>query len=74
MYDQSGVYRSLDDAVSSMADLFYLDRNRRRDLKNSMYLELNPQRDGASYVEISECECDEPWTHDEMMTADDWNN
>ena len=72
LYDQSCVYRSLDDAVESMAELFGLGRNRRRELKNTLYLDLNPRRDGASYVEIIPCDCAEPWDHDEMMAADDW--
>jgi len=56
-------YESYDSAVESLASLHELGRGRRQALKRDGYLELNMQRDGNEYAEISECECSDPGVH-----------
>lgn len=73
LYDNGpNVSRTLDDAVDDLAQTFDLGRDRKRQLKRDHYLELNPRRDGASYCEITQCDCDSPWEHDENGTPEDW--
>ena len=74
LYDSCGVYHSLVDAVEGLADMFSLGRTRKATLKKNRTLELNPSRDGAEYCEITRCDCDEPWTHDDQMTENDWED
>lgn len=64
MPDNCGAVYELESAVSTLADLFELGRNRRRALKRNLYLDLNPRRDGASYCEIIACDCDDASSHD----------
>jgi len=73
LYDSCHVYRTVQDAVDSLADTFNLGRTRKASLKRSRYLELNP-RDGADYCEITQCTCAAPWTHDDSMTENDWDS
>jgi hypothetical protein len=65
LYDQSGAYESLADAVQGAADLFQLGRDRARALKRGRFLYLNPRRDGASYVEVIPCACDNVDAHND---------
>jgi len=74
LYDGCAVLRTLDAAVEYLADMFNLGRTRKADLKRQRYLSLNSARDGASYCEITCCDCSEPWTHDDAMTEEDWNS
>ena len=53
------------DAVDSLASLHELGKNRQRELRRDLYLELNPNRDGAEYAEIVECDCDDPDCHND---------
>jgi hypothetical protein len=68
MPDNCGAYPTEEDAVQSLIDLFELGRVRAKSLRESLYLDLNPSRDGASYCEVTSCTCDEPWVHDDGMT------
>lgn len=43
--------------VEIMADLFDLGPARTRRLARRNYLALDPGQDGASYIEISKCNC-----------------
>ena len=75
LYDYCAPCQTLAIAVDSLQGVFDLGRNRTRELKRDRYLSLNPQRDGASYCEITECDCDEPWQHEEyadQLTRDEW--
>lgn len=56
-------YPTLDEAVDDLTSLHELGRNRKRELKRNLCLELNLQRDGNEYCEIEECNCDEPEIH-----------
>ena len=59
LYDNGPYHaKSLADAVESLAVTFELGARRREQLKRNLYLELDPHRDGASYCEISPCDCD----------------
>ena len=55
----------VEDAVEDLAQLHELGRNRRRELKRNLYLELNLHRDGNEYCEIVECDCDDPTVHND---------
>ena len=57
------VYDSIKNAADSLAQTHELGRDRRRQLQRDCYLELNLQRDGNEYCEITECECDSPEMH-----------
>lgn len=48
-----------EDAVSSLAVLHELGRDRRRALRRDSYLELNPKGDGNEYCEIVVCHDDD---------------
>lgn len=74
LYDSCGVYHTRQQAVDGLAETFNLGRTRKAKLKRDGYLELNPGRYGADYCEITECHCAEPWTHDDMLTEDDWQD
>ena len=52
-------------AVESMASLHELGKNRTRELKKNGCLELNLHRDGNEYIEIVECNCNDPESHDD---------
>ena len=66
------VYDTARDAAESLADLHDLGRNRRRELVRNGYIELNLQRDGNEYAEVSSCDCTEPWVHSEGVTEAEW--
>ena len=72
LYDSCSVYHTLADAVEGLAETFNLGRTRKAALKSHRQLDLNPGRDGASYCEITACNCAEPWVHDEGMSQEDW--
>ena len=57
------VYESQKDAAESLAQIHELGRNRTRQLARDGYLELNCERDGNEYAEITECDCAEPHVH-----------
>ena len=64
LYDNGPHYaETLNGAVSALADLFGLGQRRRAALKRDLYIELNPQRDGVDFAEISECACSDPKSH-----------
>lgn len=52
-------------AVDELASLHELGRNRTRELEKNGYLELNldKDKDGNEYCEITECDCDTPEDH-----------
>ena len=66
------VYDHYQDAVDSLASLHELGKTRTRLLKRDGYIELNLGRDGNEYIEISECDCNEPWIHSDSTTESDW--
>ncbi len=61
------VYDSVKSAAESLASIHELGRNRRRKLQRDEYLELNIQRDGNEYAEITECSCDTPGIHSDSQ-------
>ena len=56
-------YDTYDDAVDGMADMHDLGVRRIRKLRRDGYLELNLGRDGNEYIEITECDCEDPESH-----------
>ena len=56
-------YDTYDDAVEGMADMHDLGVRRTRELRRDGYLELNLDRDGNEYIEITECDCEDPESH-----------
>lgn len=50
-------------AVDDLADMHELGRTRKAKLRKEGYLELNLARDGNEYCEITECDCDHPYSH-----------
>ena len=53
------------DAVDSLISLHDLGRKRAKELRADGYIELNMQRDGNEYAEITECDCDNPAQHND---------
>ncbi len=53
--DTSEVCDSYADAVSILASVHELGRNRTRELRRNGYTELNLRRDGNEYAEVAEC-------------------
>lgn len=73
LYDNGPNYHeTLQDAVDSLSSLFDLGESRRTFLRRASYLSLNPRRDGASYCEIQECDCDTPTVHMGLAEAREW--
>jgi hypothetical protein len=58
-------YDRKEDAVSDLASLHELGKNRTAELKRNLYLELNLKRDGNEYCEITECDCSNPEDHND---------
>jgi hypothetical protein len=58
-----GVYDSQKDAAEGLASIHELGKNRTAELRRTGYLELNMNRDGNEYAEISECSCADPSQH-----------
>lgn len=63
LYDNGPHYaETLEQAVDRLAEIFELGRTRKAKLKREHYLEIS-RKDGASYCEITECNCDNPLDH-----------
>lgn len=60
-----GSYDTAKDACEAMADLHELGKNRRAELRRAKYLELNIDRDGNEYIEVTSCDCDNPEQHND---------
>lgn len=71
MPDYCCACRTLLEACADAEGLYELSRSQWRELLRTQYLELGPKY-GASYCEIVKCDCDEPWTHNEDDSAEDW--
>lgn len=63
--DQFASCDSYDEAVDTLATIFNLTPVKIARLRKDWYLELNPRRDGASYCEITDCDCDDPDSHND---------
>jgi len=50
-------------AAESLAFTHELSRSKTRRLQRDYYLELNLEKDGNEYAEITECDCTDPSTH-----------
>ena len=61
-----GSYESIGDAVDGVASLHNLGKRRTSLLRRDCYLELNLHRDGNEYIEITDCDCDHPETHNDV--------
>ncbi len=83
LYDNGPhAHDTLDSAVDDLAQLFELGRVRRARLKADHYLDLDSARSpieeaqghrfGADYCEITECDCSEPWSHNEDDDPSNW--
>lgn len=59
-------YDTLRDAASGLCQVFDRPTSQGkmyRTLLRDRYIDLNPRKDGASYAEIDECNCDDPNDH-----------
>ena len=73
LYDYGPNFHDYQSAVDDLASLFELGRTRKARLFADHYLELDPRKDGASYCEITECDCQDPSEHLDMgEDAPDW--
>lgn len=69
--DHCQAHPTLEEAVNDLAELFGLGRARKKELRNTHYLELTltpieqaqGHSFGAGYCEIQECCCDNPQQH-----------
>ena len=50
--DNTQVFTNTKDAIEYLTNLFHLDKKQVKELKECMYLDLNPQKDSAQYCEI----------------------
>ena len=60
-----GAYDTAEAAAESLGDTHDLGRKRRAELWRDWSIELNLKRDGNEYAEISECDCDDPESHND---------
>ena len=58
-------FDTIRDAADELASIHELGKNRKRALQRDKYLELNLQRDGNEYCEITECDCITPEVHND---------
>jgi hypothetical protein len=79
MPSHCGVWDTYEGAVSDMVSMYELGKGRAKLLKKDGSLELRNDgdefpfiNDGNEYIEITECNCDEPWIHDEGLTEKEW--
>lgn len=70
--DACYVLRTRKDAVDTMKDSLELSRRQTTELRQTGSVNCTRSQ-GADYCEISECDCKEPWTHDENASEDDWS-
>jgi len=66
------VYSTYKNCIEGIACIQDLGKNRKARLKRDGCLELNLRRDGNEYVEIQECDCNEPWIHQDGESKDSW--
>ena len=59
-------HNSREEAVESMSSLHELGQKRTASLHKSGYIDLSIHRDGNEYIEISECDCDDPGSHNDF--------
>jgi hypothetical protein len=69
--DNLEIHSSLRDAVDSMTAMFELSRRKAQELRRTGYLELTP-KDGAAYVSINECDCQDPDHDPNADQSQDW--
>ena len=80
MPDFCNVYPTKRQAVEALADLFELGRVRIRRLWDYEIIGLQPSpieaaqgvSFGANYCMIQECDCKEPWVHQDGLSEDQW--
>lgn len=70
--DACYVLKTRKDAVDTMIDQFDLSRAKARELRQRGSLSFGSGF-GADYCEVLECDCAEPWIHDEQSTEDEWS-
>ena len=51
--------------------IYELTNKQKRELRVQGLTELT-RKQGGAYCEVSECDCSEPWEHDEMGSRNDW--
>lgn len=69
--DNCSALHSEEDAVDTLDGIYELSEEQRDELTESWSVKLTRDQGGA-YCEISECNCDVPWEHDEFGDPDDW--
>lgn len=69
--DNCGAYKKRKDAINSMISLYELSRRQATELRKYGTVALKRTQGGA-YCEVSECDCAEPWEHDEFGDRNEW--
>ena len=71
MPDNCSTCRSFEGAVSTLDTIYELSETQVKYLKAIGIAYLTREQGGA-YCDVSECDCDTPWIHDEFGVKDDW--
>ncbi|MEI6297620.1 MAG: hypothetical protein WCO84_08370 [bacterium] len=71
MPDNCSAYETKENAIEGLNCIYELSRGQLKELKQYDSTDLNRNQGGA-YCEISECDCDSPWEHDEFGDEKDW--
>ena len=69
--DNCASYRNLEDAISGLDNIYELSDKQKKELLLYSSTKLDREQGGA-YCEVSDCDCDSPWEHEEMGSQDDW--
>jgi len=69
--DNCSAYEKEEDAIEGLNEIYELNKRQLKELKNNGTTELKLDQGGA-YCEVSSCDCDEPWEHDEFGDKSNW--
>jgi hypothetical protein len=71
MPDNCQAYYSPEDAVDGLNNIYELSEQQLVELTDNWITYLAREQGGA-YCEISDCDCDEPWSHSEYDGPENW--
>lgn len=69
--DNCSAYHTKEDAIEGLNLIYELDEDQVKNLEVSNYTNLTPEQ-GGQHCTVSECNCDEPWEHDEFGEKQEW--
>lgn len=69
--DNCSAYKTKEDAIGGLNCIYELEDDQIKDLESSGHTNLT-QEQGGQYCEVLECDCNEPWEHDEFGEKQEW--